>query len=121
MIGVIDKGSHNPYPVAATGFLFGTCTTLWLFGIHVAQVARYYHRFGKEDRKRYKYALVPVVFGLSLLHIICILLAMYHYFVYGILEPRVWGSFYWVSALVYTPTTLLNSIVVVFIRCASKA
>ena len=98
MLGIFDDwGSHNPYPVASGGFLLGAQTTLVLFGLHISQITRYYHRFGKEDRRRYRYVLVPLVFTISATHIALVAASMYHYFVYGIVKPDVWGSFYWVS------------------------
>jgi hypothetical protein len=98
MLGILDDwGSHNPYPVASGGFLLGAQTTLVLFGLHIGQIARYYHRFGTDDKRRYRLLLVPLVFIISATHIGLICASMYHYFVHGILEPTVWGSFYWVS------------------------
>lgn len=98
MLGIFDNyGSHNPYPVASGGFLLGSQTTLVLFGLHVSQIARYYHRFGKEDKRRYRFLLVPLVFTISAAHIAVVCTSMYHYFVRGIIKPEVWGYFYWVS------------------------
>jgi len=95
MLGVVPTDSLNPYPVAATGFLFGAQATVLLFGIHLSQIFRYYHRFGHNDKKRFRFALVPVVFGLSSTHIALVVASVYHYFVQGILAPRIWGTFYW--------------------------
>jgi hypothetical protein len=98
MLGILDDfGSYNPYPVAASGFLLGTQVTLVLFGLHVGQIFRYYYRFGHDDRKAYRYGLVPAVFVVSATHIALVVVSMYHYYVEGILRPQVWGAFYWVS------------------------
>lgn len=96
MLGIVPTDSHNPYPVAATGFLLGTLATVLLFGIHISQIFRYYHRFGRDDPKRYRYLLVPVVFGLSSLHISLVIASADHYYVGGIGNTaQVWGAFYW--------------------------
>ncbi|KAL7006524.1 hypothetical protein EMMF5_003945 [Cystobasidiomycetes sp. EMM_F5] len=96
MLGVVPyPGSSDPYPVAAGGFLLGALTTHVLYGIHLSQVTRYYHRFGASDRAFYRFLLVPIVFTLSSFHIAMIIIAMYHYFVQGIVQENVWGYFYW--------------------------
>lgn len=76
--------------------MLGSQTTLVLFGLHVGQIFRYYHRFGREDKKRYRLLLVPLVFSISATHIALVCVSMYHYFVDGIVHPKNWGSFYWV-------------------------
>lgn len=97
MAGVIQSEGHNPYPVAATGFLLGSQVTLVLYGIHMCQISRYYARFGKSDKKAYRWALVPAIFGLSSIHIGMIVFSAHHYFVKGISQTLIWDTFYGVS------------------------
>lgn len=90
MLGVVPyPGSSDPYPVAAGGFLLGALTTHVLYGIHLSQVTRYYHRFGASDRAFYRFLLVPIVFTLSSFHIAMVGLSHCHKF----LDSRV----YWHS------------------------
>lgn len=97
MAGVIQTEGHNPYPVAATGFLLGSQVTLVLYGIHICQISRYYARFGKTDKKTNRCLLVPAVFGLSSIHIGMIVFSAHHYFVKGIAQKSIWDTFYGVS------------------------
>lgn len=97
MVGVLQDEGHNPYPVAATGFLLGSQVTLVLYGLHICQIFRYYARFGRTDKKKYRWVLVPSVFGLSSMHIGMIVFSTHHYFVQGILHPTIWDTFYGVS------------------------
>lgn len=94
MAGVIQSEGHNPYPVAATGFLLGSQVTLVLYGVHICQISRYYIRFGKTDKKKYSWVVVPAVFGLSSIHIGMIAFSAHHYFVKGIAQKYIWDTFY---------------------------
>lgn len=97
MVGVLQSQGNNPYPVAATGFLLGSQVTLVLYGLHICQISRYYARFGQTDKKKYRWVLVPLVFGLSSIHIGMIVFSAHHYFIQGILHQTIWDTFYGVS------------------------
>lgn len=98
MVGVLQSQGNNPYPVAATGFLLGSQVTLVLYGLHICQISRYYARFGQTDKKKYRWVLVPLVFGLSSIHIGMIVFSAHHYFIQGILHQTIWDTFYGVSS-----------------------
>lgn len=97
VVGVLQDEGNNPYPVAATGFLLGSQFTIFLYGLHVCQVARYYNRFGKTDKNKYRYLLVPLVILISSAHIGMIIFSVHHYFIQGFLHPTIWDTFYGVS------------------------
>nr|XP_018267437.1 uncharacterized protein I303_01424 [Kwoniella dejecticola CBS 10117]OBR89595.1 hypothetical protein I303_01424 [Kwoniella dejecticola CBS 10117] len=84
--------SNNPYPVMPTGYLLGSYLALALYGVHFSQVVRYFshHRDSWEIR-----LLVVWIFTLSTLQILIILLSSHQYYVNGIEDPSIWGTFWW--------------------------
>ncbi|WWC86525.1 uncharacterized protein L201_001402 [Kwoniella dendrophila CBS 6074] len=84
--------SNNPYPVAPTGYLLGSYLALALYGVHVSQVVRYFGRHRDSWKIR---LLVGWIFTLSTLQILIILLSSHQYFVGGIKNPSIWGTFWW--------------------------
>ncbi|WWD17608.1 hypothetical protein CI109_102049 [Kwoniella shandongensis] len=84
--------SHNPYPVAKSGYLFGSYLALALYGVHCSQVVRYYGNHSDSWRIR---LLVLWIWTLSTLQILIILASSWKYFVDGIENTRIWGEFWW--------------------------
>ncbi|KAK8866187.1 hypothetical protein IAR55_001338 [Kwoniella newhampshirensis] len=84
--------SHNPYPVAKSGYLFGSYLALALYGVHCSQVVRYYGRH--SDSWKIK-LLVLWIWTLSTLQILIILASSWKYFVDGIENKSIWGQFWW--------------------------
>ncbi|KAK6905991.1 hypothetical protein I203_106826 [Kwoniella mangroviensis CBS 8507] len=84
--------SNNPYPVMPTGYLLGSYLALALYGVHISQVIRYFSHH--RDPLRTK-LLVCWIFLLSTLQIIIILLSSHQYYVNGIADKKIWGTFWW--------------------------
>ncbi|OCF74088.1 hypothetical protein I204_05938 [Kwoniella mangroviensis CBS 8886] len=84
--------SNNPYPVMPTGYLLGSYLALALYGVHISQVIRYFSHH--RDPLRTK-SLVCWIFLLSTLQIIIILLSSHQYYVNGIADKKIWGTFWW--------------------------
>ncbi|WWD09690.1 hypothetical protein V865_007818 [Kwoniella europaea PYCC6329] len=84
--------SNNPYPVMPTGYLLGSYLALALYGVHISQVIRYFSHH--RDPLRTK-LLVCWIFLLSTLQIIIILLSSHQYYVNGIEDKKIWGTFWW--------------------------
>lgn len=102
-------GSHNPYPVTPTGFLIGSyiavshpyppqsekhahLSQFGLYGIHLTQLYTYFTCYSDPFRTK---ALVSWVFILSTLQMAIILGSGFKYFVGGIDDPGIWGTFLW--------------------------
>ncbi|WVW82615.1 hypothetical protein I302_104626 [Kwoniella bestiolae CBS 10118] len=86
------NSSNNPYPVMPTGYLLGSYLALALYGVHTSQVIRYFSRHRDTLKLR---LLVCWIYLLSTLQIIIILLSSHQYYVHGIEDRKVWGTFWW--------------------------
>jgi hypothetical protein len=113
------KISNNPYPVNPVGLLIGSffgvsakqCLLTAshqtpvadsrlglvgqaiLYGVHASQVYRYFSTFSR-DSIRYK-LLVAWIFLLGTLQVLILVVSSWKYYVDGIWNPKVWGTFWW--------------------------
>jgi hypothetical protein len=71
----------------------GLLTQAILFGVHASQVYRYYSTYS-GDSLRYK-CLVGWIFLLGTLQVLILVVSSWKYYVDGIWNPEVWGTFWW--------------------------